>query len=105
MSSGIETIDQVGLCPLALAMLGSSYIHALARRSVTTPVHGISKNNAFSGHSLPNYAASLKYAFSADIIRQTLATERDKLFPISFATLKLYMYNVLPTQIQHVVSW
>ena len=34
------------------------------------------QNNAFSGHILPNYAASLRYAFSAEnsagIIRQTL---------------------------------
>ena len=34
------------------------------------------QNNTFSGHILPNYAASLKYAFSAEnsagIIRQTL---------------------------------
>ena len=54
------------------------YLHALATRTVTTPVHGISKNNTFSGHTSirPNYAASLKYAFSAEIsagiIRQTL---------------------------------
>ena len=41
-------------------------------------MHGISKNNTFSGHTSirPNYAASLKYAFSAEnsagIICQTL---------------------------------
>ena len=29
-------------------------------------LHGISKNHAFSGHNLPNYTASLKYAFSAE---------------------------------------
>ena len=58
------------------------YVHALATRPVTTPVHGISKNNTFSGHTSirPNYAAYLKYAFSAEnsagIIRQTLQTAR-----------------------------
>ena len=47
---------------------------ALATRAVTTPVHSISKNNALSGHILPNYAASLRYAFSADIIREGLSS-------------------------------
>ena len=42
-----------------------------------TPVHGISKNNAFSGHILPNYAASLKYGFSAE---NSAGTIREALF-------------------------
>ena len=41
------------------------------------------QHNAFSGHILPNYAASLKYAFSAEnsagIIRQTLPLAHYKL--------------------------
>ena len=55
---------------------GSSSAGNASRHAITTPVYGISKNNACSGHILPNYAASLKYAFSAEnsagIIRQTL---------------------------------
>ena len=63
------------------------YVHALATRPVTTPVHGISKNNTFSGHTSirPNYAAYLKYAFSAEnsagIIRQTLLTITQEVLP------------------------
>ena len=88
VSSGIEIIDMISLAfafgfghagKLVQYNVIQSCIRAaaaLATCPVTTPVRGISKNNAFSGHILPNYAASLKYAFSAEnsagIIRQTL---------------------------------
>ena len=86
MSSGIE----MALCWKARAV-HTRAAAALATRPITTLVHGISKNNAYSGHILPNYAASLKYAFSAEnsagIIRQTL------LAPIKGPMTKCYYWH------------
>ena len=75
-SSGIEIPFA-----FALAMLGSSCSTYTGSSSAGNASRHDSRvryqqNNAFSGHILPNYAASLKYAFSAEnsagIIRQTL---------------------------------
>ena len=72
VSSGIEIIDMISLAfafgfghagKLVQYNVIQSCIRAaaaLATCPVTTPVRGISKNNAFSGHILPKYAASLK---------------------------------------------
>ena len=85
VSSCIEIIDPYGLCLCLWPCWEAQAVQtraaaALATRPVMTPVHGISKNNSPSGHIPPNYAASLKYAFSvqisAGIIRQTLTEGR-----------------------------
>ena len=76
VSSGIEIPFAIGLVwpwPCWEARAVRTRAAAAQRVQSRLPyVYGISKNNAFSGHILPNYAASLKYAFSAGIIRQTL---------------------------------